>query len=77
MTQEQAERLISALGTIAGHYASIHAHPSENWCEGINLTKREGERCLRDAVADGLCKHHWRYANGKAEQGLEGDELPN
>ena len=65
MTHEQAERLLSALEAIAGHYGGIHAHPSENWCEGANLTKgRAGERCLRDAVADGLCKPHWRVAHG-------------
>ena len=38
-------------------------HPSEAWC---TATTKEGKRCIRDAVADDLCKSHWRQANNGA-----------
>ena len=31
--------------------------PAANWCEGETT---EGQRCLKDAVVDGLCVTHWR-----------------
>ena len=34
-------------------------HPSEGWCAG---TTKNGERCLNNAVTDGLCKMHWRMS---------------
>ena len=41
-------------------------HPSEGWCTG---TTKNGERCLNNAVADGLCKMHWRMvARGRREK---------
>ena len=41
-------------------------HPSEGWYAG---TTKNGERCLNNAVADGLCKMHWRMsARGRREK---------
>ena len=34
-------------------------HPAKGRCAA---TTKNGSRCLKDAVADGLCKLHWRMA---------------
>lgn len=37
--------------------------PSCNQCAGTLVTT--GERCVEDAIKDGLCKRHWRLKNSR------------
>ncbi|MYA89545.1 MAG: hypothetical protein F4X97_14035 [Boseongicola sp. SB0662_bin_57] len=43
-------------------------HPSEGWCRAKT---KEGNRCLNDVVADGLCTTHWRQKHNGWDEGTE------
>lgn len=48
-------------------------HPSTGWCAA---TTKSGNRCLNNAVTDGLCTRHWRmaYERERAEKTKAADE---
>ena len=41
---------------------SEEPNPEDGWCLDKTIS---GDRCALDAVRDGLCKRHWRYAKAK------------
>ena len=60
-TEEQALASVEAF-RIAATRQREAADPAENWCEA---KLQNGKRCSMDAVKDGLCKRHWREAEGE------------
>ena len=40
--------------------------PFDNWCEAI---QKNGLRCVKDAVKDGLCLNHWRMIHREDHPG--------
>ena len=51
------EALLERIAVALERRTRERGHPRDNWCEAMTS---KGDRCLKDAEADGLCTMHWR-----------------